>query len=409
MSHLPQLKIGFISYEFPTDTGNGGIGTYVKQMAAAIAAVDVQIHVFVGSKERVGSVYTEGYNVHFIKCINGDEFREQVVSVFDKQQAIGPFSLIESPEINGNAWEVKKKYINIPLVVRLHAPNHLVEKLKKKYIPFFAKLRFVLGAIRRLKFDLGYWQAYDKTSDPDYQFIQLADYITAPSVAMKNWVVKNWKIDAHKITVIPNLFSPSPSLLNIPINEVETYNEVVFFGRLNALKGLVNATRAMKVILKLYPDWSFKVIGDDGPGPSNVLTMRNWMVKELKDFSHQVEFIDGLPYEELPAAIAQSEIVLLPSLFESFSYTCAEAMAAGKAVIGSDNAAMADLLQHGKSGLLVNPYDFEAIIAALKKIINNNTLRVQLSTQARIRIINDFNSQNTLNAFMEFYKKVIVE
>jgi len=400
------LKIAFISHEFPPDTGKGGIGTYVSQLAQAMAAQGNEVHVFAGSNFREGAVPSNGYITHRIRCLDGNDFKEKVVNIFSIQNEIAPFDLMESPEINGNAWQIKEHFPYIPLVVRLHAPNYLVESLKKKYLPFLAKLRFVLGAVRRFKFDLGYWRRYDKSVDSDYHFIQLADFITAPSEAMKAWVIDNWQLPPDKITVIPNIFSPSPGFLMIPVAEETNYKRIIFFGRLNALKGLVNATRAMKKILKKYPGWQFRVIGDDGPGPDFTLSMRDWMKVQLKEVENQVEFLDGMDYEDLPAAISDAEIVLLPSLFESFSYTCAEAMAAGKAVIGSNNAGMADLIENNKSGILVNPYSDSEIVTAIKKMIEENSFRVMVSENGRKRIINEFDSDKIRVEFSEFYEKV---
>ena len=154
-------------------------------------------------------------------------------------------------------------------------------------------------------------------------------------------MVRNWQIAPHKIKVLPNLFSPSRELLQIPIQKESDNKRIVFFGRLNVLKGLVNATRSMKEILKKYPDWHFRIIGDDGPGPKNNNPMRTWMKNHLVEVESRVEFMDGLAYDKLPAAISDCDIVLLPSLFESFSYTCAEAMAAGKAIVGSKKGGFA--------------------------------------------------------------------
>lgn len=401
------MRIAYISHEFPPDTGKGGIGTYASQVAKVMAEHGNDTHVFAGSPHREGAEYSNGYYVHRVLCENGNDFKEKVVKVFAMQNAVASFDLMESPEINGNAWEIKKKFPGIPLVVRLHAPDHLVESLKKTYIPFKAKLRYVLGAVRRLKFDLGYWRPYDKSTDNDYRFIQLADHITAPSNAMKNWVVQNWQIGPSKIAVIPNIFSPSPDLLNIPVIEKTKYQRIVFFGRLNVLKGLVNATKAIKKILPKYPGWQFRVIGDDGPGPNNNGSMRNWMKDQLSEVGDRVEFMDGMAYEDLPSAITDCEIVLLPSLFESFSYTCAEAMAAGKAVIGSNNAGMADLIENEISGLLVNPYSHSAIEAALDKLIVDNKFRYRLSMQARKDILIKQNAKDTVSLYQRYYHNIM--
>ena len=402
------MRIAFITYEFPPDTGKGGIGTYVKQAATAMSGIGWDVQVFTGSPLRSGIEMLDEYCVHRIQCDNSTSFRNKVLRIFAEEHDALPFDVIESPEIGGNAWIIKMKYPELPLIVRLHAPNYLVESLKKKYIPFFAKLRFVLGAIKRVKWDLGYWRKYKKETDPDYQFIQLANFITAPSSAMKSWVVKYWKINPEKISVIPNIFFPPKNLLSIPIHQNTVYKRVVFFGRLNALKGLVNAAVAMKRILLEYPDWQFRVIGDDGNGPSVGITMRNWMKNKMEPVLKQVEFIDGLDYDVLPSKIADAEIVLLPSLFESFSYTCAEAMAAGKAIVGSKSGGMRDLLKQGYSGQLIDPGSSSDIYAAIKKLIDNNNLRYNLSYNARENILAGFNSNELANEFAKYYSSVLL-
>ncbi|MEO8414415.1 MAG: glycosyltransferase family 4 protein [Ginsengibacter sp.] len=401
------MRIAFITYEFPPDTGKGGIGTYTKQVSDILAKEKWDVHVFAGSHTRQEKNVEEGLTVHRIKCTSPHDFKLNVLQVFSDIQTVQAFDILESPEINGNAGEIKIKYPQIPLVVRLHAPGYLVESLKKTYVPFLAKLRYVLGSLRTLRFDLGYWRAYNKLNDADYHFTRMADYITAPSEAMKDWVIKNWQLPANKIVVLPNIFEPAQEMLDVPIFRECKHKRILFFGRLNVLKGLVNATRAMKKILKAYPDWTFRVIGDDGPGPNFKMTMRAWMTWQLEYVIKQVEFMDGLPYEDLPAAVADCEIVLLPSLFESFSYTCAEAMAAGKAVVGSNNAGMADLLQNGKSGVLINPYGYKEIVRALKELIENNSYRYELSSGARKRITTAFDAEKTALKFNMFYEKIV--
>ncbi len=132
------MRIAFISYEFPPETGKGGIGTYVKQIAAALSVLSWDVHVFAGSYSSGFSQKKEGYWIHTIQCNNAHEFALKVVDGFDHYHTIEKFDLIESAEINGNALLIKKKYPDLPLVVRLHAPNYLVENLKNRYLPFFA-------------------------------------------------------------------------------------------------------------------------------------------------------------------------------------------------------------------------------------------------------------------------------
>ncbi len=401
------MHIAFITHEFPPDIGKGGIGTYTAQTAAILARQGCTVQVFCGSPIRNISDCIDGYQVHRILCKDGNDFREKVIAVFSKQHAEKAFDVMESPEINSNALIIKNKYPLLPLVVRLHAPNYLVESLKKIYVPFKNKLRFFLGALKCGKWDLGYWRKYDFKNDPDYQFCQMANGITAPSEAMKNWIVKNWQLDAAQIEVIPNFYKPSAALLQIPLTTPTAHKQIVFFGRLNVLKGLVNATKAMETILTKNKDWRFLVIGDDGPGPTPNSPMRQWMQTELKSVISRVNFIDGVAYERLPEKIAAAEIVLLPSLFESFSYTAAEAMAAGKAVIGSKHTGMADLIENNITGLLVDPLSVSEISDALQKLINDDAFRFSLAEKARESILKKSKAATASEALKNYYKKQI--
>ena len=159
--------------------------------------------------------------------------------------------------------------------------------------------------------------------------------------------------------------------------------------------------------MKEYPDWHFRIIGDDGPGPKNNNPMRTWMKNHLVEVESRVEFMDGLAYDKLPAAISDCDIVLLPSLFESFSYTCAEAMAAGKAIVGSNNAGMADLIENNESGILVDPYKYKEMIKAVQRLISDNELRYAISINARKSILRKQDASQTKILFEEYYSNII--
>ncbi len=401
------MRIALVSYEFPPDTGKGGIGTYTIQLALLLASNNFDVHVFAGTNKPSYDEELQRVHIHRVYCSGREDFKINVVPVFSQEQDLKAFQIIESPEIHGNAWGIKNAFPLIPLVIRLHAPNYLVEHLKKKYTSLFSKLRFVLGALRRGKIDLGYWRKYDYLNDADFQFTKIADAVTAPSETMKQWAVKHWKLLPEDITVIVNPFIPAKALLDIPINEKVSKNEIVFFGRLNVLKGLVNATLATKKILVEFPNWHFTIIGDDGAGPKRNESMGEWMRNHFKKVKHQVVFISGQSYEQLPNFLTNASIVLLPSLFESFSYTCAEAMAAGKAVIGSRNTAMKDLIKQHDTGVLINADSVNSIYNALKKLIQNNQFRYDISVAARESVATTFGVEMIMPKFISFYTSII--
>lgn len=374
------MRIAFVSYEFPPETAPGGIGTYTLLVANLLSGAGFSVHVFAGSNSKSSILGNDNLVIHRVFCKDPHDFQHLVVEVFSKEHEREPFDLLESAEIHGNALRIKEKYTGLPLHVRLHAGNHLVESLKKKYIPFTGKLRFFLGAARRGKFDLGYWRRYDFKNDPDYQFVKMAEFITAPSRQMKAWTVHNWQILPGKIKILENPFSGAAGL-----EKARTTNQeqvILFYGRINVLKGLVTATGAMKQILADNPGWEWLVIGDDGFAPNGQGSMKAWMKKVLAPVLSQVEFYDRVTYSDLPAYLRKASIVIVPSLFESFSYVTLEAMYAGKAVVGSRDTGIENLIEDGSNGLLADPLSKRSWIRAIQQLINHPSKREKMGKAA---------------------------
>ena len=394
--------MAFISYEYPPDTAIGGIGEYTRQVASLLANEKFDVHIFAGSHIQSNTCIENDITIHRVQCTGPHNFKTKVVPYFEMEHASNPFQLIESPEIHGNAAEIKQSFPTVPLIVRLHASNWLVESFKKQYVPLNTKIRYFLGALRRGKWDLGYWRNYDYKNDADFIFVQLADFISAPTIQMKNWVSINWKINPDKIKVIENPFVENEAFKNaITDNEEQA---IIFYGRLNVLKGLITATKAMKQILKNNPGWRWIVIGDDGTAADGKASMKVWMQSQLKNVTAQVTYYDSLPNKKIPELLRQASIVLIPSLFESYSYVTIEAMCAGKAVIGSTNTGIASLIENNVTGRLANPYNNKEWKNTVQQLINDKKLRQRIGKAAREYV----ESKYLINTeIIAYYKKEI--
>ena len=362
------------------------------------------VHVFAGSHLQTSCRIENNVAVHRVECTGPQDFQKNVLTVFENEHILSPFQIIESAEIHANALEIKTKFPDLLLIVRLHAGNWLVESFKKKYVPLQNKLRFFFGALRRGKWDLGYWRKYDFKNDTDYQFVNTADVITAPTLHMKNWAMQQWKIDANHLKVLEN-----PFVENKLFNAACTNNEeqtIIFYGRLNVLKGLITATKAMKQILKNNPGWNWLVVGDDGNAADGRSSMKAWMKQELKGLEAQIFFYDNIAHDQLPLYLKKSSIVLIPSLFESYSYVTIEAMCAGKALVGSSGTGVASLIQHNVSGLLTDPYKVHAWYKAIQRLIDDKAIRNKLGEAAYKYAISKVEVNKEI---VGFYKRLVAE
>ncbi len=95
---------------------------------------------------------------------------------------------------------------------------------------------------------------------------------------------------------------------------------------------------------------------------------------------------------DVPQLLAACDAFVLPSLYEGTSLALLEAMAAGKAIVGSAVGGTDEVVVDGESGLLVPPGDAAALAAALQQVLAEAQLRERLGDAARSRAESHFSA-----------------
>jgi glycogen(starch) synthase len=399
------VRIAYITHEYPPDTGFGGIGTYTLQMALGLKSLDIDVEIFSASYTKEQSHEYMGILTHRVKINSLEEFRLKIVSAFSERHENKAFDIIECPEIGGEAWYIKEKYPDLPLIVRLHTPSVVITRMKNSYVPLIIKLRFVLGALIRGRIDLGYWSRHDKnqSKDPDFLITEKADVITAPSEFIKRWATTFWRIDPARIQVVPNPISIEREEISPRTDQTKS---IIFLGRLNVLKGIVSLTEAIPLVLKRNPEWRFCIIGKDEASHKPGISMKEWMISRLDKYLDHIDFVEWASGKEKINYLKNSEIVVIPSLFESFSYVCVEAMSLKKAVIGSKGSAMEELLADN-AGILIHPRKSRKLARSINRLIENPKLRSQMGSNARNRTKNEYERAKVTAQMIPIYKMAI--
>jgi glycosyltransferase involved in cell wall biosynthesis len=91
----------------------------------------------------------------------------------------------------------------------------------------------------------------------------------------------------------------------------------------------------------------------------------------------KVRFLDWVPESDLPGLYALADLVALPSLVEGFGLPALEAMACGTPVLAANASSLPEVV--GGAGVLVDPYDEEAMAAALGELLADRALRHRLA------------------------------
>ncbi len=111
--------------------------------------------------------------------------------------------------------------------------------------------------------------------------------------------------------------------------------------------------------------------------------------------------------EEALAYLPYMDIFAIPSLNDGCPNALLEAMLAEKAVVGTNVDAIAEIIEDGVNGLLVNPYSSQELAIAIAKLINRPLLRQSFGKLAKQKILQNLNPAIEQANWQEIYDHVL--
>jgi glycosyltransferase involved in cell wall biosynthesis len=126
-------------------------------------------------------------------------------------------------------------------------------------------------------------------------------------------------------------------------------------------------------------------------------------INEVK-ISDSVILTGYVPETDLPALYSGALCFIYPSYFEGFGLPPLEAMQCGAPVIVGDRTSLPEVV--GDAGLLVDPFDVEALAKAIETLIGDSSLRAKLRVKglARSKL---FNWRETARQTLAVYEKAV--
>lgn len=147
-------------------------------------------------------------------------------------------------------------------------------------------------------------------------------------------------------------------------------------GRLTRQKGFDLLLQAFAKLRDRHPSWTLAIAGE---GEERAALEAQIISLGLQE---QVSLLGFR--SDMGALLSAAEIFVLPSRFEGFPNALCEAMAAGKAVVAIDcPSGPADLIQHGRNGLLTPMEDADRLADALDRLMQDQEFRRDLGEQAK--------------------------
>ena len=194
--------------------------------------------------------------------------------------------------------------------------------------------------------------------------------------------------------------------MKIPIKERDS-KVITFVGRLEIRKGVLDLAQAIPTVIEHFPDAKFIFVGKSQQSPNPKQKMKEYIESELQQYQNSIEFTGTIPNDQLHTVLSQTDICVFPSLFDSFGLVCLEAMAAGRAVIGSSSGGMAEIINSDAVGRLVPPQEPRQIAQKAIELLGNPELRVKIGMAARDRVLRDYSTNHVGDLQEEAYRQAI--
>lgn len=201
-------------------------------------------------------------------------------------------------------------------------------------------------------------------------------------------------IPEQNVAVIHNgvdldLFAPAP--------ERQLPGCITFIGRLDAMKGVDVLLQAFARLMR-HCAATLRIVGD---GPER---------DRLRVLADRLGIGDAVLFfgvrEDIPRLLQESSVFALPSRSEGLPNVVLEAMACGLPVVATRVGGTPELVQDGRTGLLVQPNDPEALRVALQRLLNDPTYARELGACGRRVAQERFGIGRAIAAYYALYDEL---
>jgi D-inositol-3-phosphate glycosyltransferase len=377
MRRLAVLSLHTSPLAQPGQGDSGGMNVYVRELVSALAQAGVAADVFTRRWDDITPDVVEvepGFRVVHVEAGPPDLSKEQlpdVVDAFADGVRDHLLDLGDVDALHANYWlsgvagHRLKHELDLPLVSTFHT-------------------------LARVKAETGDPEPARRVR-AEADVIGCSDAILASCVAEADQLQRLYGADPSRIELVaPGVdhafFSPGDrqgarsALQHLDLGEGPV---LLFVGRIQPLKGLDVAVRALAAMRR--PDARLVVVGGaSGAEGAGEVERIDKLVAEL-GVADQLRTLAPVPHHLLSTYYRAADVVLVPSRSESFGLVALEAAACGTPVVAAAVGGLRTLVEHGRTGFLVERRDPAVFASYAEQILDAPALAHELSQQAAQR------------------------
>lgn len=406
-----RLKICLLSQEYPPGV-IGGIGVWTNKLAEGLAARGHEVTVITKSQTGVHTVdFENGVWVHrivpqwFPKPREPElpsippTIRDYCYTAYDEMLRVHLRRGLDL--VSGPIWDLEPLACLsagfLPTVVSLHTTFSLAEPFKPEW-----------------KSDKNYRRNHVlPIMDAERDLLRSAPYVLSNSSGvMKDLEALDPDLSLQdRATIVPHGIPkvPAPRAGIVPaVLGLPGRLKILFVGRMERRKGADVLLEALPSLMNQHSNIEMHFIGTD-----DINDGAKSMKARFEDKHHKAEWFSRIYFhgrvddQVREDALAQCDVFVAPSRYESFGLIFIEAQRHGKACIGTNVGGIPDVIEDGETGLLVEPGSKEQLLKALELMVTDESLRTRTAANGLSRFESHFTVNRMVEEALVYYSGVI--
>jgi glycosyltransferase involved in cell wall biosynthesis len=405
------LRIAYLTYRGKPHVG--GQGVYTRHLTKALADLGHHVEVFGGQPYPILDsriplhklpsldIFNDQYpgrfpayweikdwpsfveTAQFLKGTFGEPRAFSIRAYNELSKRVNDFDLVHDNQCLGyGILKIEKK---IPTIVTLHHPITKDRKLEMEHTKTWFKRR----AISR-------WYSFVNMQGKVASKMPRVVVVSENSIADIHTDMKV-SLDRMKLVPVgvdPDLFTPLPHISRKPGHLITTASADV------ALKGLSYLLEALAKV-RTERDVHLTIIGRPREGANADL------IRKL-GLTDCITHVSGVSDERIVELYAESELAVVPSLYEGFSLPAIEAMSTGICLVATTGGALPEVTGVDNDTVLSCPAgDAEALATSIRRGLNDAELRNRIGAAGRTRVVERWSWKHCAQLTVDQYREVL--
>jgi glycosyltransferase involved in cell wall biosynthesis len=169
--------------------------------------------------------------------------------------------------------------------------------------------------------------------------------------------------------------------------------------RLEPIKGINFFLDSLPRVLKVIPECHYLIVGDG--------SQRKELEERVKRQGLQGRVTFTGIRDDIPALIGSMDLVVLASLNEGMGRVLVEAGLMGKAVVATRVSGIPELVEAGRTGILVEPASAEALAGGIIELLSNPDQARLMGKNAKEKMLKDFSAEGMVDKIDCLYKEFL--